>query len=528
MSQKEIRLYEDSVIKLTVRQGYEAERFPITIGSGTFLKGEDLLDFDKINSVSGALNSGELGYTRDTNRLFVGNISEDLNGKQQQTPGGVLTGNKYLGFIDSRDASLGENKPLSLDTLLSSNSMYRTYNFSDDEASSLIYTEDKKWQRLPFYNEKYDAYDGDYVYDIYRNAIVLFDHNIKSSNNPVFTEVAGQEQLQYKMHGKRKTVLEPRFAESVENDKGRETVYQHTSDMYGDGYVLFYNVIPDGDTLTFAPKSFDENGVDKNEDGSNNYSYNIIKINRIPASLVGETLDPKHFQLSTTSEGGVVQLNSNWVSKFDNIPGNNFENALDNHVVIVKKENDNIALSSSTVNIDDLSWITTNLNSNTFKETIRDALLSNYYTSEEVDTQISAKIASISADISYEADTPVPDYSRPITFTPNVVNIQNLKTALSEGAGSNDDLTDLEEEIMSSNYFLLVGGVGIISIQHRYSEAGGEGEGQTGAESGTGTLNLGMAGMYSQHLLPFKLSIENEEITISGDNISSQYILSAK
>lgn len=527
MSQKEIRLYEDSVIKLTVRQGYEAERFPITIGSGSFVKGEDLLDFDKINSISGALNSGELGYTRDTNRLFVGNISEDLNGKQQQTPGGVLTGNKYLGFVDSRDSALGENKPLSLDTLLSSDSLYRTYNFSDDEASSLIYTEDKKWQRLPYYNEKYDAYDGDYVYDIYRNAIVLFDHNISANNNPDFAEINGQEQLQHKMHGKRKTVLEPRFVDSVENNRGRETVYQHTSDMYGDGYVLFYNVIPDGDTLTFASKSFDENGIDKNEDGVNNYSYNIIKINRLPASLVGETLDPKHFQLSTTTEGGVIQLNSDWVSKFDGIPSNNFENAIDNHVVIVKKENNNIALSSSSVNIDDLTWISTNLNSDTFKETIKSNLLNDYYTAEEVDTQISTRISSIDTDINYEADIPVPDYSRPIAFTPNVVNIENLTNVLSDSTMDEDALNDLEEEIMSSNYFLLIGGVGIMTIQHRYSEAEAGTEGQNGAVSGTATLELGMANAYSQHLLPFKLSIENESITIGG-NIASKYILTAK
>lgn len=525
MSQKEIRLYEDSVIKLTIRQGYENERFPITIGSGSFSTAEDLLDFDKINSISGALCSGELGFTRDTHRLFVGNISEDLRGNCQQTPGGVLSGNKYLGFIDSRDSKLGENKPLALDSLLSDSSIYRTYNFSDDESSSLIFTEDKKWQRMPYYNKKYDAYDGDYMYDIYRNAIVLFDHNIKTTNNPSIITTDGIEQLQYKMHGKRKTVLGARFEGIVEDDKARETVYQHTSDMYGDGYVLFYNVIPDGDTLTFESKSFNENGVDKNENGVDNYSYNVIKINRLPADLVAQTLNPKHFQLSTSAAGGIVQLHSDWVSKFENIPSNEFENALDNHIVIVKKEDNNIILSSSSVNVDSLEWITTNLNSDTFEATIKNSLLSNYYTAEEVDAQILAKISSVSADINYDVAATVPDYSRPYEINFNIIDIANMQSILSDSSMTEEEKTELIEEIKGSTYYLLVGGTGIIEVKHRFSS---EGEGDDdGMVSGSGTLNLGAANMYSQHLLPFNLSVDNETITISG-NISSKYILITK
>ena len=29
------------------------------------------------------------------------------------------------------------------------------------------------------YNEKYDAYNGDYLYDAYNNALIIFDNNIK-------------------------------------------------------------------------------------------------------------------------------------------------------------------------------------------------------------------------------------------------------------------------------------------------------------------------------------------------------------
>ena len=84
MSQKEVKLYDDSVIKLTIKQGTEKGTLSSNCWKWQFTKEDDLLNFDKINSVSGALVSGELGYTRDT-QIICGNISESLNGLQQQT-----------------------------------------------------------------------------------------------------------------------------------------------------------------------------------------------------------------------------------------------------------------------------------------------------------------------------------------------------------------------------------------------------------------------------------------------------------
>lgn len=64
MEPKSIEIFENTLLKLLVRQG---------------------LDSDRLNV---PLHSGELGFSTDTKRFYVGD---------GQTPGGVLVGNKYLG-----------------------------------------------------------------------------------------------------------------------------------------------------------------------------------------------------------------------------------------------------------------------------------------------------------------------------------------------------------------------------------------------------------------------------------------------
>ena len=307
-------MFDDSVIKLTIKQGLESERFPVTeiSESGTFIyNGETktITDYNDINSISGALTTGELGYTRDTNRLFIGNISEELEGSQQQTLGGVLSGNKYLGYVDSRSGDASNNSennaiPIDLGELLSGSS-YRTYNFSGEK------TKDGKWPRFPHYNMNYDAYDGDYMYDIYRNALILFDHNIKplyNSNGEVNT--SEPDGTNFKLNKKRKTPLIPRFHKETSLSAEQKPVYNFTKDMYGDGYVLFYNVIPDGETLTFENKGFNSSNESHNPDNTDNtdnntnYSYNIIKINKVPSSAIIESLDKNYFEIS----GNLISL----------------------------------------------------------------------------------------------------------------------------------------------------------------------------------------------------------------------------
>jgi hypothetical protein len=46
---------------------------------------------------------GEIAFTRDTGRLFVGNFTKNANAKDSNyVTGGILSGNKYLGMIDSK------------------------------------------------------------------------------------------------------------------------------------------------------------------------------------------------------------------------------------------------------------------------------------------------------------------------------------------------------------------------------------------------------------------------------------------
>lgn len=306
MSQKEIQLYDDSVIKLTIKQGNESERFPATLDkNGSFnYNGEtyNFCNFKDISTIPGSFSSGELAYTRDTNRLFIGNISEQLKNSQQQTLGGILSGNKYLGFIDSRQTNYSSSDPISLTSLLE-DSQYRTHNFEDETSKKAIATKDNKWARETYYNPKYDAYDGDYMYDIYRNAFILFDHNITTTNGPTYNTTT--------IAGKRKTPLIERFADKSDDLKAEEKVLKNfTGDMYGDGYVLIYNVIPDGDTLSFTTKSFDSTGksVPGSSDIAENYSYNIIKLNRVPANTLYDALDPGCFILDKDGDKNVISL----------------------------------------------------------------------------------------------------------------------------------------------------------------------------------------------------------------------------
>ena len=529
MSQKEVKLYDDSVIKLTVKQGTEKERFPVTIGSGQFSKEDDLLNFDKINSVSGALVSGELGYTRDTHRLFVGNISESLNSSQQQTLGGTLVGNKYLGFVDSRDTSnLTNSAPLPLEELLSSSSIYRSYNFSDDGSERPVITEDNKWQRLPYYNSVYDAYDGDYMYDMYRNAIILFDHNISSTNNPSLSS----GKLVPTMRGKRKTIFESRF-DGKNLEGGEKTVNSHTKDMYGDGYVLFYNVIPDGDTLTFANKSFDKNGKDNNEADANNYSYNIIKLNKVPPTLLKDALNGNHFALGT---GGTIQLSSDITDKLDTLIGNSFTGAVNGQLVKIVKGTDNtITLSNTGITESALSWISTNLSKDNLAKTIKDIVLSpnNYVTKSDVDGIVSTALKGADVNINIDIEMPVPNFAGAMaldntTNTINEVLLQEIFKYDTDGEGN--QIKDNEDNLVYAEtkgtaHFLLLGGTGVMTLTQTYTARN---ETDTGDTTVSGSINFGSADMYTEVLIPFKLDKKGETLKLSDSGISKIIIIPEK
>lgn len=169
MSQKVINLYEDTVIKLTVKQGTEVER--------------QLAD----------LEPGELGFTRDTERLFVGTTDKSENHRH-----GILTGNRYFGNISSSDID--------------------TYGPNDVLSSKALVT------YYPSYNKTYNFYDGDFALDKTKNAFILFDNSITQESAPNKLSSSSPK-------------IDPAVGRAFEEN------------IYENGRVLFYNFLPDNKTI---------------------------------------------------------------------------------------------------------------------------------------------------------------------------------------------------------------------------------------------------------------------------------------
>lgn len=120
-----IKIFNDTVLKQSILQGYETQR---------------------TNSELGKFTMGELAFTRDTGRVFVGTYTDTDNKKSSDIAykqGGLLVGNKYYG------ASNGG----------------------------------KTLTHYPSYNSKYGVYNGDYTFDKSTCSLMLFDKTITKSNN---------------------------------------------------------------------------------------------------------------------------------------------------------------------------------------------------------------------------------------------------------------------------------------------------------------------------------------------------------
>lgn len=196
MAQNFIQIFDDTVLKLTINQGLESQR---------------------TETSTGQFVSGELAFTRDSGRVFVGDFRQNVEGSQE-TIGGTLVGNKYLGSIDSKTIELYNSDPSKLikpldyenDTRKTQNSgtaIDEAYHLSSTERgligkksknkeNTLFFKEDQpfseqnwnRWNRSSYYNYDYDAFDGDIIYDKFQNALVLFDHTIKNDNEQTINE----------------------------------------------------------------------------------------------------------------------------------------------------------------------------------------------------------------------------------------------------------------------------------------------------------------------------------------------------
>lgn len=310
MAQQYIKIFDDTVLKQSVNQGYEIQR---------------------INSRLGQFTMGELAFTRDTARLFVGNYTNLNNTKDSdKVLGGSLVGNKYLGLIDSKPLthykavdSTGSSVPTCVYLPLN----YETSTFSKDFTNSQgtnfkyeekgLLTKDSKfrtdknngWNKEATYNEKYDAYNGDFIFDVYNNALILFDSNIKpipstqnrdwdvdpttkiqkfkKPDNTIYTETGNKSNYSTKR---------TRLQNAEKNDASSDTIVLGNPDypIYGDGYVVMRIVEPDGITLGYVEKEFNQN------DGTainGNYSHNYVEIKSLKTQHIFNNLNENHFKI---------------------------------------------------------------------------------------------------------------------------------------------------------------------------------------------------------------------------------------
>lgn len=366
MAQNKIEIFDDSVLKLTVNQGTENERSSTTLGN---------------------FNMGELAFVRNTGRLFVGDCSDDEtipttldDGTLNYTKGGILTGNRYLGMIDSKplivaEPSEGANgTPLNYETttqvtgqdaeekmlekpMLGGNTDYdakfKRLNIVDNAEEAF------RWDKKAQYNERYDAYDGDIAYDVYENALILFDKRITGDPtrqktildttdvyNPVpwttgtgetgnpkkqcFHDEAGNviSGLSDMVDVKYRTPMINLGAQGdpVDGNQARQ------NKVYGDGYVVFRNIEPDNDTIQFVPKNFNQNGTpyNSNKAGTLNpqkagYSHNVLAVTRVPFDVLTDSLNLNTEQFESTENKINILPDLSWATKIGGKNGNSLE-----------------------------------------------------------------------------------------------------------------------------------------------------------------------------------------------------------
>ena len=485
VAQKHIQLYDDSVIKLSIKQGVESDRFQPEVD------GVLSTDYSVTSTLPGAFTMGELAYTRDTNRVFVGNfttekeflygsdVASENNGQIiQQTPGGTLVGNKYLGYVDSKPPYNNDNKisaPLSLDKestfvingvervengVLTEDSKFRSYEFTlPNNDVVVIPTEDHKWNRQSYYNEKYDAYDGDYMYDVYRNALILFDHNIRPS--------AEWEEASDTKNPRRPSPITP--IETDNTEESTKTVYNHTVDMYGDGYVCLYNIIPDGDTLTFNAKDF-SNTTGIANDG--NYTQNIISVQKVYAGAMLGALDPNTFQTNINKEDKNEKIKLQTTQTFEKINLPESLNEDDTRYLILPN---NLGLNNNVcINFNKFNASVSDNKSYRLKFTYNNTELKNYQNYKQLTAEFVDDVVAPRYTLNLGTGLESGDGSNKIFFDDNNINATILLSgALSSGEGVLTDnpfhLTYTESDsLFTSN--LITNASGAIRNENKYPD----------------------------------------------------------
>ena len=256
MASQYIKIFNDTVLKQSILQGYESQRQNPNLGKFT---------------------SGELAFTRDTGRVFVGNYTDNPTSDDIKTvDGGLLIGNKYLGIIDSRPIAYEQDE-----TSGSTGLVGLSYEQDNKNEAALFTTNTRvkkdgktnDWNNNPSFNSTYGTYNGDYLYDVWRNALIIFDNNIKPNSNEVVVENPFR---------KDEKVYDKLNNDITETGNIRTPLYDISNDLmkdypvYGNGYVIFRIIEPDGKTIKFKEREI----TSKNQDGKDigNWTHNIIEV----------------------------------------------------------------------------------------------------------------------------------------------------------------------------------------------------------------------------------------------------------
>ena len=278
MASQYIKIFNDTVLKQSILQGEEAQRQNPNLGKFT---------------------SGELAFTRDTGRVFVGNFSDDPKTSDlQYVQGGILTGNKYLGIIDSRPIAYEQQETTGITGFA---------GLSYEEDNEGIYTEkalfkdntrikkDGKvndWKNDPSFNSDYGTYNGDYLYDLWRNALIIFDNNIKPNSNNVLVDKPSTKYEVVKDSDGTNITKTGVIRTPIEDYSNEPAMKDYP--IYGNGYVIFRLIEPDGKTVRFKERKFTAKTENNNYQG--NWNHNILEVD-FSANNVIKALDPDDFEV---------------------------------------------------------------------------------------------------------------------------------------------------------------------------------------------------------------------------------------
>lgn len=325
MAKKYIKIFDDTILKQTINQGTEDQRTAATLGT---------------------FSMGELAYTRDTGRVFVGDCGNKDEGSQE-TVGGGIVGNKYLGMVDSAPLAYNIDSEHYDKNYDEATRHYPVYDEYSDVDKALLESGSRyritgstetgdwsNWSREAEYNTKYNAYNGDFMYDAAQNALILFDKNIqmassesacvqvkeyidpdgKTTRYVQYYDKDGNQLSTFDEETKLVTLNETVEKDAVkhrtpfvnynngEDEEGIENPSTPNPKVFGDGYVVFRNIEPDNDTISFVKKAFNTNGASVGEDKSNpgnltdnNYSHNLLSVVKVYGQAMDAAMDTAYF-----------------------------------------------------------------------------------------------------------------------------------------------------------------------------------------------------------------------------------------